>query len=310
MALMGAMMAEDLVLTGLAAVGSVALGFGYCLRLFRLISRVRLDGEKDDEGLTGRSRSLLKSHRTKQVENMREISEHIARGADAFLITQYRYLICFMAVSSLTVALVVSCRAAGAHLVGCGTSILAGYVGMKIATYSNSRTTYELWMRGQANKYEEASDCDVGDLEGYNVAMRGGWVASLSLTSFGVSSLFALAATFHFCAEGRGDAWQSLTGFSFGVASIGLFSRVGGGIFTKAADIGADLSASLDGGLAWNDHRNPACIADNVGDNVGGVVGFGADLLGSLVSANCAALALASGGGLRADPRGVPMATT
>ncbi|CAK0898888.1 unnamed protein product [Prorocentrum cordatum] len=199
------MTTEDLVLTGLAVVGSVALGFGYCLRLFFLISRVRIDGKKDD----GPDDALL-YHRRKQIETMTQISGHIARGADAFLKTQYRYLIPFIAAASLVIAEVVSSRAAAANLVGCATSILAGYVGMKSRRRPPvDRTTHECWRRGQAGPSGRGSEeaYDVG--EGYKVAMRGGWVASLSLTSFGVSSLFALAAAFHFCEEaGRVKGWE------------------------------------------------------------------------------------------------------
>merc|ERR1719437_238241 len=164
-----------------------------------------------------------------------------------------------------------------AFVVGAVTSILCGWIGMRIAGYTNVRTTHQCWR----------------DLKsGFDVAIQGGCVMGLSLVSIGVVALFALIQCFkhffHF--DSPQVMYEAIAGFGLGGSSIALFGRVGGGIYTKAADVGADLSGKNDYGLDEDDPRNPACIADNVGDNVGDVAGMGADLFGSFAEATCAAL--------------------
>merc|ERR1719414_467953 len=168
-----------------------------------------------------------------------------------------------------------------AFVVGAVTSILCGYLGMRIAVYTNVRTAHQCWR----------------DLpSGFAVAIQGGCVMGLSLVSIGVLALWILIAVFknymHF--DSPQSMYEAIAGYGLGGSSIALFGRVGGGIYTKAADVGADLSGKNDYGLEEDDYRNPACIADNVGDNVGDIAGMGADLFGSFAESTCAALVLAA----------------
>merc|ERR1719204_3096741 len=137
----------------------------------------------------------------------------------------------------------------------------------------------------------------IGDLKsGFDVAIQGGCVMGLSLVSIGVLALFALIMAFkHFFDFKSPEVmYEAIAGYGLGGSSIALFGRVGGGIYTKAADVGADLSGKIDNGMDEDDPRNPACIADNVGDNVGDIAGMGADLFGSFAEASCATLVIAS----------------
>jgi len=130
---------------------------------------------------------------------------------------------------------------------------------------------------------------------GYKVAIDGGCVMGLSLVCIGVIDLFALIMAFKPSFKDDPKAmYEAIAGYGLGGSSIALFGRVGGGIYTKAADVGADLSGKNDYGLEEDDYRNPACIADNVGDNVGDIAGMGADLFGSFAESSCAALVLAA----------------
>merc|ERR1719359_2316605 len=165
--------------------------------------------------------------------------------------------------------------------VGAITSILAGWIGMKIAVFANVRTAHECWK----------------DLSsGFNIALRGGCVMGLSLVAIGVLDLFLLIVCLKrfFAFDSEQQLYEAIAGYGLGGSSIALFGRVGGGIYTKAADVGADLSGKNEFGMDEDDPRNPACIADNVGDNVGDIAGMGADLFGSFAEATCAALVLAS----------------
>merc|ERR1719229_1552111 len=131
---------------------------------------------------------------------------------------------------------------------------------------------------------------------GFDVAIQGGCVMGLSLVSIGVLGLFGLIEAFrtHFDFANSEAMYEAIAGYGLGGSSIALFGRVGGGIYTKAADVGADLSGKNDYGLEEDDYRNPACIADNVGDNVGDIAGMGADLFGSFAESTCAALVVAA----------------
>merc|ERR1719261_939989 len=166
-------------------------------------------------------------------------------------------------------------------VVGAITSILAGWIGMKIAVYTNVRTTHQCWLNLSS---------------GYDVAIQGGSVMGLSLVAIGVLDLFALILCFKkfFDFDSQEDMYEAIAGYGLGGSSIALFGRVGGGIYTKAADVGADLSGKNEFGMDEDDPRNPACIADNVGDNVGDIAGMGADLFGSFAESTCAAFVLAS----------------
>lgn len=270
------MLTQDDLPTNLAVLVPVAAGVVFCCWQMKRISAVRMDGTKDDGCLD----RILLDHRHAQFEGVKHIGGLISAGADSFLMAEIRFLAVFIFVFCWLLMAAIGSLAAGTFVLGCSASILAGYLGMKVATYTNVRCTHECW-RSLTN--------------GYEVAIRGGCVASFLLMSIAVCSLFAVAFSYSKAGRkpGSSEMWLAISGYSFGVSSIGLFARVGGGVYTKAADIGADLSGKVDFGLSEDDYRNPACIADNVGDNVGGVVGMGSDLFASLSGAACAAIALA-----------------
>ena len=222
---------------------------------------------------------------------MKEISDHIYEGALAFLNAEYRLLALFVvAVSALL--FVVSTIVPSTHwmiviafIVGAFFSALAGNMGMKIATKTNVRTT-------QAAKTSLPN--------ALKISFGGGTVMGLGVASLAVLGLTAFFIVFY--QFFMGGEWtnthdmtvvlETLAGFSLGAESIALFARVGGGIYTKAADVGADLVGKVEAGIPEDDPRNPATIADNVGDNVGDVAGMGADLFGSYVATVLAAMVL------------------
>ena len=203
---------------------------------------------------------------TKQTagnERMVEISGHIHDGAMAFLKREYRALIVFVVVLFAVLGLGISWSTAIRFLVGALFSVTAGYVGMTVATKANVRT---------ANAAHES-----GMGKALDIAFSGGSVMGLCVVGLGIVGISILYYIFQ-------DA-NIITGFSLGASSIALFARVGGGIYTKAADVGADLVGKVEAGIPEDDPRNPAVIADNVGDNVGDVAGMGADLFESYVGA-------------------------
>ena len=205
-------------------------------------------------------------------DRMIEISTYIQEGAMAFLRRQYRSLIIFIVILFviLTVAPGLGISTAICFLVGALFSILAGYFGMRVATKANVRT---------ANAAKES-----GMTKALNVAFSGGAVMGMSVVGLGILGVGVLYMIFK-------DA-NIVTGFGLGASSIALFARVGGGIYTKAADVGADLVGKVEAGMPEDDPRNPAVIADNVGDNVGDVAGMGADLFESYVGAIISAITL------------------
>jgi len=202
-------------------------------------------------------------------ERMREISEAIHEGARAFLLREYRTIAVFAAAVFLVLGLALSWRTAIAYLTGALCSVLAGYLGMNAATRANVRT---------------AEAARTGQVQALRVAFSGGSIMGLAVAGLG---LIGLAVVFMLFPDP-----QTITGFSFGASSIALFARVGGGIYTKSADVGADLVGKVEAGIPEDDPRNPAVIADNVGDNVGDVAGMGADLFESYVGAVVAAMVL------------------
>lgn len=217
---------------------------------------------------------------------LNEIGSHIADGAMAFLKREYRTLLPFIIVVAALLAIFNKGALrfqSLAFLLGACCSMLAGYIGMKVATKANSRTT------------EAANKSGLG--AALQVAFSGGSVMGMSVVGLALIGLFIvlfLSTTI------LGDSETAMatnvlplaTAFSFGASSIALFSRVGGGIYTKAADVGADLVGKVEKGIPEDDHRNPATIADNVGDNVGDVAGMGADLFESYVGSIVGAMIL------------------
>jgi K(+)-stimulated pyrophosphate-energized sodium pump len=223
--------------------------------------------------------------------NMVELSGYIAKGAMAFLKAEWKILSYFVIIAAILLAwsgtLVEhsSPVIAVAFVIGAVFSAFAGYLGMKIATKANVRTT-------QAARTSLA--------KALKVSFTGGTVMGLGVAGLAVIGLGGLFIVFYkMFADGKpvtGDemrtAIEVLAGFSLGAESIALFARVGGGIYTKAADVGADLVGKVEAGIPEDDVRNPATIADNVGDNVGDVAGMGADLFGSYVATILATMVL------------------
>ena len=202
-------------------------------------------------------------------QKMQEISAAIHEGALAFLLREYRTIAIFAAVVFIVLAAAISWRTGVAYLVGALCSVLAGYIGMSAATRANVRTT------------EAATK---GQVLALRAAFSGGAIMGIAVAALGLIGLAVVFLAFR-------DT-QTITGFSFGASSIALFARVGGGIYTKSADVGADLVGKVEAGIPEDDPRNPAVIADNVGDNVGDVAGMGADLYESFVGSVVAAMVL------------------
>ena len=225
-------------------------------------------------------------------DRMLEISNYIAEGAMAFLKAEWKVLGYFVVIAALLLGIMGNVNAAhGGHwsiavsfIIGAFFSALAGYLGMKSATKANVRTT-------QAARTSLSKALDVSF--GGGVVMGLG-VAGLAVLGLGAVFLILLKAfnVVDINSDGMTTAIEVLTGFSLGAESIALFARVGGGIYTKAADVGADLVGKVEAGIPEDDPRNPATIADNVGDNVGDVAGMGADLFGSYVATVLATMVL------------------
>ncbi|KAF2288322.1 hypothetical protein GH714_006008 [Hevea brasiliensis] len=271
------------------------VGIGFALLQWFLVSKVRVSVESGN----GYSDRLI-GEEEEGVDNLdvslkcAEIQNAISVGATSFLYTEYRYLCIFMGVFGAIIFLFLGsvqgfstksepctyskgnlCKPALANaifstiafLLGALTSVLSGFLGMKIATYANARTTL------QARK---------GVGKAFITAFRSGAVMGFLLSANGLLVLYVSINLFKLY---YGDDWEglyeSITGYGLGGSSMALFGRVGGGIYTKAADVGADLVGKVERNIPEDDPRNPAVIADNVGDNVGDIAGMGSDLFGS-----------------------------
>ena len=229
-------------------------------------------------------------------DNMKELASYIADGAMSFLKAEWKVMAIFAVIASGLLAWSGSIEGANSHwiiavafLIGAVFSAFAGYLGMRIATKANVRTT-----QAARTSLKQA----------LKVSFTGGTVMGLGVAGLAVLGLGSLFIVFYmmFVGEGTvngeashvtmGRALEVLAGFSLGAESIALFARVGGGIYTKAADVGADLVGKVEAGIPEDDPRNPATIADNVGDNVGDVAGMGADLFGSYVATILATMVL------------------
>jgi len=207
------------------------------------------------------------------TDKMQDIAGEIHLGAMTYLREQYIRIAIFMVFVAILLSFQYDLRMSAAFIFGATTSALAGFVGMKAATRANVRTT--------------AAALYSGERAALNVAFNGGAVMGLAVASFG---LLGLGVLFWFF--GSAEDVNIIWGFSMGASSIALFARVGGGIFTKAADVGSDLVGKVEAGIPEDDPRNPGVIADNVGDNVGDVAGLGADIYESYVGAMVAAMTI------------------
>ncbi|ADO81975.1 sodium-translocating pyrophosphatase [Ilyobacter polytropus] len=204
-------------------------------------------------------------------EKVAEITEAIREGAMAFLTAEYKILVWFVGGVAILLSTFLSIGVAATFILGAFTSAVAGNLGMRVATKANGRTAIAAKEGGLAKALD--------------VAFAGGAVMGLAVVGLGLIGVSVLTLVFN---------WDMgvITGFGMGASSIALFARVGGGIYTKAADVGADLVGKVEAGIPEDDPRNPATIADNVGDNVGDVAGMGADLFESYIGSIIATMAL------------------
>ncbi|KAJ6694461.1 hypothetical protein OIU85_005173 [Salix viminalis] len=295
-------------LTQVLIPAAALVGIAFALLQWYLVSKVKVSGDS-----SGDYSDKLIEEEEEGTDNLEvsikcaEIQNAISVGATSFLLTQYKYLIVFMGVFAAIIFVFLGsvkgfstksepctyskgnlCKPALANaafttlafLLGATTSVLSGFLGMKIATYANARTTLE------ARK---------GVGKAFITAFRSGAVMGFLLAANGLLVLYISIILFK---TYYGDDWEglyeSITGYGLGGSSMALFGRVGGGIYTKAADVGADLVGKVERNIPEDDPRNPAVIADNVGDNVGDIAGMGSDLFGSYAEASCAALFVAS----------------
>ncbi|CDP18241.1 unnamed protein product [Coffea canephora] len=288
------------------------IGILFALVQWFLVSRIRVASsgpdsyedqliEEDDEQVEGIDSAEVVNKKCAEIQNA------ISVGATSFLFTEYKYLGIFMFVFGVIIFIFLGsvkgfstksepctynegnlCKPALANAIfstiafwlGSLTSVLSGFLGMKIATFANARTTLE------ARK---------GIGKAFITAFRSGAVMGFLLAANGLLVLYVSINLFKLYYE---DDWEglyeSITGYGLGGSSMALFGRVGGGIYTKAADVGADLVGKVEKNIPEDDPRNPAVIADNVGDNVGDIAGMGSDLFGSYAESSCAALFVAS----------------
>ena len=209
------------------------------------------------------------------IPKVEEITSAIREGAMAFLTAEYKILIVFVVVVAVALGIFISVPTAIAFVLGAITSAIAGNAGMRIATKANGRTAIAAKEGGLAKALD--------------VAFSGGAVMGLTVVGLGMFMLSLILLI----SKTVGINVNDVTGFGMGASSIALFARVGGGIYTKAADVGADLVGKVEAGIPEDDPRNPATIADNVGDNVGDVAGMGADLFESYVGSIIATITLA-----------------
>lgn len=220
-------------------------------------------------------KSAWVSKQDEGTDKMKKIANHIAEGAMAFLKAEYKILSVFVICVALLLALTANSESSSplvglSFVVGAFCSALAGFIGMRVATKANVRTT-------------NAARTSLG--KALEVAFTGGSVMGMGVVGLGVLGLSVLFIVYKSMFTDINQVITVLTGFSFGASSIALFARVGGGIYTKAADVGADLVGKVEAGIPEDHPLNPATIADNVGDNVGDVAGMGADLFESYVGA-------------------------
>jgi len=270
-------------------------GILFALYQFYTVSKIRIgssDGNKDS--VNSDSFKLLNEDGIAGNGRLVEIYESIREGAASFLAAEYKICAIFIVGFGAIVFVLTSSTDQGwkwdhglltmiSFVVGSTTSIFSGYLGMKVAVYSNARTTVSA-----------ASSTDPW-MKSFNTAFRAGAVMGFSLCGLALLMLYLLCVLFSFHFDLKNDTdratlFECIAGYGLGGSSIAMFGRVGGGIYTKAADVGADLAGKVVSGIPEDDPRNPATIADNVGDNVGDVAGMGSDLFGSFAEASCAAL--------------------
>jgi len=243
------------------AAATAALGLGIAVLLYTQIEKIKISNP-----------------------TVADITQQIREGAMAFLFAEYKYLSIFIGVVALLLFInpETGDKTVLAFLAGAAASVIAGFSGMRAATSANGRTAMAASSGGQAAALE--------------VSFNGGAVMGLSVGGLGLLGISLMAMWL-----GTGPEVQNIAGFGMGASSIALFARVGGGIYTKAADVGADLVGKVEAGIPEDDPRNPGVIADNVGDNVGDVAGMGADIFESFVGSIIAAMVIAEASGMHPD---------
>jgi len=267
-------------------IGAACLALVWALLQFLIISRIPIKsaGVSDESQLVG-------GNSEDTTSRLIEIYEAIYEGAESFLRAEYSVCGLFVVVFAAIIFVLVSWGTgwnfarggftAASFVLGAVTSMISGYLGMKVAVYSNVRTTVSAQKAGW-------TAC-------FNTAFRAGAVMGFALCGLGILMLYITMLGFrsyYVDATSWVALTECLTGYGLGGSSIAMFGRVGGGIYTKAADVGADLVGKVVHGIPEDDPRNPATIADNVGDNVGDVAGMGSDLFGSFAEATCASLVI------------------
>jgi len=272
-----------------------AVGLVWALLQFKIISKIKIRPDSDSE----LSEGLIAENTEETMSRLEEIYDAIVEGAESFLRAEYKVCFVFIMLFAVVVLLLVAYGTgwdwyrggftAISFLLGAFTSMASGYLGMKVAVFSNVRTTLSAQQSGW-------TAC-------FNTAFRAGAVMGFALCALGMLVLYATMLLMGL-KYSESSEWASLTecitGYGLGGSVIAMFGRVGGGIYTKAADVGADLVGKVVHGIPEDDPRNPATIADNVGDNVGDVAGMGSDLFGSFAESTCAALVIGSTIGVEA----------
>lgn len=258
---------------------AVILGLGVLALLVAVFFAQRVRSLRIEDGAAS----------AEEVARLTEISGAIAEGAMAFLNREYRVLGLFMVLFAIIIAFTVNdahtpdinegLYSSLSFIVGAAISVLSGYIGMRIATIGNVRTASAARISLQAS---------------FKAAFHSGAVMGFGLTGLAIVGMLLLYLGINAVLPGAEYhiKMEILSGFGLGGSAVALFGRVGGGIYTKAADVGADLVGKVEAGIPEDDPRNPAVIADNVGDNVGDIAGMGADLFGSIAESTCAALVI------------------
>jgi H(+)-translocating pyrophosphatase len=268
-------------------IGASCLALLWALLQFLIVARIPVE----TAGSSSEESGLVSGNDENTTARLIEIYTAIYEGAESFLRAEYTVCALFVIAFTVVIFFLISWGTgwdkmrgfltALSFVLGAVTSMAAGYLGMKVAVFSNVRTTVSAQKPGW-------TAC-------FNTAFRAGAVMGFALCGLGIMMLYLTMLAFRVYYP-TPDSWvyltECLTGYGLGGSSIAMFGRVGGGIYTKAADVGADLVGKVVHGIPEDDPRNPATIADNVGDNVGDVAGMGSDLFGSFAEATCAALVI------------------
>ena len=290
--------------TSFLLVAIPAIGFAFGMYWWQLAAETSIDPAK----MGGRNSFLT----TEVMRSVQTISTRVSDGATAFLFAEYKYMFVFIAGFGSLLYFMLGTSLASptsgekpvdapwvnaflslvSFVIGAGTSVVSGWIGMRIAVFCNSRTAV------RATEGADEGDQSAGFCAAFEMAFRGGITMGFCLTSLGIFSLFATIKLcqgyFGTSQEMAPQLYECVAAFGLGGSSVACFGRVGGGIFTKAADVGADLVGKVEKNIPEDDARNPGVIADCIGDNVGDIAGMGSDLFGSFGEASCAALVVAS----------------